>query len=178
MAVDPVPPESHHPLWRTSETRTSLAARPPAEHGGHASARGRTLFANFLRRDLTTRYLGSFTAWRGRSSTRSRCWRLPFRLHTVFRAAPSAMRAFCCSSPWRYGVACHSGSAATGRGQHRELRRADPQGRLSARARRLRIGRRDTPPPVRRLPARARVLAALGSRFASRACWWSSRCGW
>jgi len=43
--------------------------RPPPSRpqyaAGHASARGRTLFANFLRRDLTTRYLGSFTglAW-------------------------------------------------------------------------------------------------------------------
>jgi ABC-type polysaccharide/polyol phosphate export permease len=51
-----------------AQIRNAEPRPPPARPGnaaGHASARGRTLFANFLRRDLTTRYLGSFTglAW-------------------------------------------------------------------------------------------------------------------
>ena len=121
-------------------------------------ARDRALFANFFRRELTTRYLGSITglAW-ALLHPLALLARLPLRLHDGVPRRASAARAsslFVAVALWPWLAAQEA--LQRGDGQPRRLRRADPQGRVPARARRLRVGRRDARAAVRRLSRRAR----------------------
>ena len=88
--------------------------------------------------------------------------RLPLRLHDdlsrreLRRDELSALR-----RGRAVAVARRAGRAAARDGQPRQLRRADPQGRVSARARRLRVGRGHAHAAVRGLPRRARRARRL-----------------
>ena len=143
--------------------------------------RDRALFANFLRRELTTRYLGSVTGL---------AWALlhPLALlavyHFVFTTS-SARRAsrdqsflaFVAVALWPWLAAQEAMQRGTV--SIAGYARADPQGRVPARDRRLRVGGGDARAAVRRLSRRAGRAARLRRADPLRGpADRGARCGW
>ena len=120
-------------------------------------SRNRALFVNFFRRELVTRYLGSTSAL---------LWAFlqpllllavyHFVFTSVFRASAfggTSFLLFVAVALWPW-LAAQDGLIARDR-RHTGLWRADPQSRVSARDRRLCIGRGDVRAAARRLSRRA-----------------------
>ena len=173
---------SCYPAGMTESSHRIAAGNAPIAVPRFAaeSRRNRALFANFFMRELTTRYLGSATGL---------AWALlhplallavyHFVFTTVFRAGSFDGRSFLlfvAVALWPWLAAQEGLQRATV--SLAELRRADPQGRVPARARRLRVGRGDARAAVRGLPRGARragrVRGAGSLRGAARS---PCRCG-
>ena len=146
-----MPPSLRPVLSQRRAARTKLIRKA-------SLARHRALFANFFRRELFSRYLGSVSglAW---------AFVHPLALLAVYHFVFTTVfqdrrrwtaRAFCRSSRSRCGRGSRPRKALQrGTDEHRRLCGTDPQGRLSARADRLRVGRGHAVAAVRRLSRRA-----------------------
>ena len=134
------------------------ATSPPG--AALAGARDRALFANFFMRELRTRYLGSATglAW-ALLHPLALLGGLPLRLHHDFSRGELRRQELSAVRRGRVvAVARRAGRPAARDGQPRELRRPDPQGRVS----------RTSSSSTRRSPRRWRCSSRAISRCLSR----------
>ena len=137
-------------------------------HAGAAGQRHRTLFANFFRRELFSRYLGSVTglAWAFLHPLALLAV-YHFVFTTVFRAGPmngKSFLLFVAVALWPWLAAQEA--LQRGTVEHRRLCRTDPQSGFPARADCLRVGRGDAGAAVRGLPGgagRARAVRRAGA---------------
>ena len=128
-----------------SRRRTAALPSPRDLLIAHVAAdahRDRALFVNFFTRELTTRYLGSSTglAW-AILHPLALLGVYHFVFTTVFRAGNfdgKSFLLFVAVALWPW-LAAQEGAVARD-GQPRRIRGSDPQGRLSAGDRRLRVG--------------------------------------